>query len=62
MNAPAPFQILFLSFSANNPASSDFSEVQDRDSDIVMKIYEMTLKALEESNIDLRLMFLTKKN
>ncbi len=52
---------IISSFSSNKPISSDFSEVQERDSDIVMKIYEMTLKALEESNIDLRLMFLTKK-
>ena len=38
------------------------SDIGDTDVEITMKIYEMTLKVLESSNIDERLTFSTKKN
>ena len=41
--------------------SSSNTNMQEGNHDIVMKIYEMTLKTLEESNIDSSLTFSTKK-
>ena len=50
---------IISSLSAN---SSSKLVGQERDHEIVMKIYEMTLAVLEESNIDSSLTFSTKKS
>jgi COP9 signalosome complex subunit 2 len=47
--------------SLSSKSSSSNTNMQEGNHDIVMKIYEMTLKTLEESNIDSSLTFSTKK-